>query len=237
MSIEGNLQEMSVADLIQHSCAEGKIIRILLQDDVRDLTGSVFIESGEITHAELGTLEGEEAVYSLLSWDEGTFRQDPDMPAPVRTIHRNTTGILLEGMRRIDEKEVDQAMFDSRDITESGIEPPQDEPDDSPWAELLRLAMSTDGVEGTVVAAQDGIVIAHDVDANPEKEGAVVVYIGLAASQIEQILGDCRFKWGRVKISQENVLVIGRTDHYIGLFLDDRASPALIASQILDKLD
>jgi predicted regulator of Ras-like GTPase activity (Roadblock/LC7/MglB family) len=238
MSIEGNLQEMNVADLIQHSCAEGRTIRITLQNNVEDITGIVFIDSGEIVHAELGSLKGEEAVYSLLSWEEGTFQRDPDVPAPEHTVHRSTTGVLLEGMRRIDEQANLQLMQGPNTHSpESGMGTLQDEPEDSPWDELIKLCMSTEGVEGTIIAAQDGIVIAHDIDANPDKEGAVIVYIGLAASQTEQVLEDCVFQWGRVKISQENILVIGRKDHYIGLFLDDRASPALVASQILEKLE
>jgi predicted regulator of Ras-like GTPase activity (Roadblock/LC7/MglB family) len=237
MSLQGNLREMNVADLIQHNCVEGKTARLTLENETKDLQGVVFIEDGQIMHAELEGLEGEEAVYALLAWEEGSFRQDPDLLAPSHTIHRSSTGILLEGMRRIDEGNLLSMQGPVEDLERIEADMERNIPDKTPWSDLLESTHAIDGVKGTVIAASDGIVVAHDIDANPEKEGAVIVYVGHAASQVGRILALSTFKWGRVRISEENVLVINRTDFYIGLFLDDRASPALVAAQVQSMLD
>ncbi len=92
------------------------------------------------------------------------------------------------------------------------------------------------GVTGTVVVARDGVVIAHDIAGNPEKEGAVAVYVGHAAAKIGQSLSLSPFRWAVVGIGQETVLVIEQQDSYVGLFLDERASPAMVAGRALSAL-
>lgn len=42
-------------------------------------------------------------IYELLTWDEGTFEIEQNVSPPKRTITTNWSGLLLEGMRRIDE--------------------------------------------------------------------------------------------------------------------------------------
>jgi predicted regulator of Ras-like GTPase activity (Roadblock/LC7/MglB family) len=92
------------------------------------------------------------------------------------------------------------------------------------------------GVAGVVVVARDGVVIAHDLAGIPEKEGAVAVYVGNAAAKIGQSLSLSPFRWAVVGIGQETVLVIEQPDSTVGLFLEERASPAMVASRALSAL-
>jgi hypothetical protein len=56
-----------------------------------------------MTHAQIGVIEGEEALFSILSWSNGSFRFMGGMKAPKVTINTNWEYLLIEGMRKADE--------------------------------------------------------------------------------------------------------------------------------------
>ena len=71
---------------------------------------------GRIVHAELGDLEGEEAVYSLAIWREGEFRFDTGVNTPRQTIQKSNTSLLMEAARRLDEWRVLSRKIPSVDL-------------------------------------------------------------------------------------------------------------------------
>jgi predicted regulator of Ras-like GTPase activity (Roadblock/LC7/MglB family) len=104
--------------------------------------------------------------------------------------------------------------------------------------ELATKLNTIEGVDGVVIAARDGIVLAHELhDADPDKEGAVAVFVGNAASQASESLALGPFDWGTVSIGNDVVLVIEQPDYYVGLLLAERASPSLVASNAREMLE
>jgi len=98
----GSLSEMGLVDLLQ-------TIDISRKSGVLELTsggrsGTVHFQSGRLVHAESGSLEGDQAIYRFLVWNEGEFDLEfrPVEP-PRETIQSSTQGLLMEGMRRVDE--------------------------------------------------------------------------------------------------------------------------------------
>ena len=73
MAIKGDLKDMSLPGLIQMICTEQRKAALLIRHNRVD-EGALFFEGGEIVHARTGSLAGEEAVYHLLQWSEGTFQ-------------------------------------------------------------------------------------------------------------------------------------------------------------------
>jgi len=65
--------------------------------------GKVYVEQGNVIHARFRELSGESALYQLLSWKDGEFEVEMDIKAEERTIAKNVEGLLLEGMKKIDE--------------------------------------------------------------------------------------------------------------------------------------
>ena len=65
--------------------------------------GYVYLQNGQITHAKLGDVEGEDAIYALALWSQGTFQFSPGVESEARTISRSNTNLLLEAARRSDE--------------------------------------------------------------------------------------------------------------------------------------
>jgi predicted regulator of Ras-like GTPase activity (Roadblock/LC7/MglB family) len=101
---------------------------------------------------------------------------------------------------------------------------------------LLDALKGIPGVTGTVIVAHDGAVTAHEITGDPEKEGALAAYVGQTAARIGEALALNPMKWAVVTLGPEGVLVLQHGESYIGLFLDDHASPAMVASRALGAL-
>ncbi|MFO0695682.1 MAG: DUF4388 domain-containing protein [Polyangiales bacterium] len=98
----GSLSDMGLVDLLQTIDISRKSGVLYLTS--RHKRGAVYFSDGAIRHAVLGKLKGDAAVYRFLVWNEGEF--DLEF-RPVRieetTITMSTQGLLMEGMRRVDE--------------------------------------------------------------------------------------------------------------------------------------
>lgn len=98
----GSLSEMGLVDLLQTIDISRKSGVLHLSNG--DKRGAVFFDEGSLAHAELGSLRGEHAVYRFLVWNDGHFDLE-FRPVRIadRTIQTSTQGLLMEGMRRVDE--------------------------------------------------------------------------------------------------------------------------------------
>ena len=100
--IQGRLEELGIADLMQSIEMGQKSCRLTLRRDGE--TCEMFFQGGQCRHARLGKIEGEEAVYPAVHWTDGDFEIDFNARATDRTtITRSTTGLLMEAMRLLDE--------------------------------------------------------------------------------------------------------------------------------------
>ncbi len=100
--LTGRVTDMPVVDVIQ-------TIEISRKSGVIQLVGergrqaAIYFRDGKVIDAEAGTLQGEDAIYRLLTWREGEFE------VVFRTVRRrdvimtSSQGLLMEGMRRLDE--------------------------------------------------------------------------------------------------------------------------------------
>jgi len=99
----GSLSEMSVVDLLQTIDVSRKSGVLHLSSGDGD-QGMISFDSGAVIHARVDELGGEDAVYRLLLWREGSFDLEFRRVSLVeRTVHRTTQALLMEGMRRLDE--------------------------------------------------------------------------------------------------------------------------------------
>jgi hypothetical protein len=63
----------------------------------------VFFAEGQVKHATYGTLVGDEAVFKVLRWTGGNFQLDFEGKTDKETTQLNTQGLLMEGLRLLDE--------------------------------------------------------------------------------------------------------------------------------------
>jgi CheY-like chemotaxis protein len=98
----GRVQDMPVVDVIQtiEISRKSGVIQFVGE---RGRQAAIYFRDGRVIDAEAGALQGEDAVYRLLTWSEGEFE------VVFRTVRRrevitvSSQGLLMEGMRRLDE--------------------------------------------------------------------------------------------------------------------------------------
>jgi len=98
----GRVADMPVVDVIQtiEISRKSGVIQFVGE---RNRQAAIYFREGRVIDAEAGALQGEDAVYRLLTWSEGDFE------VVFRTVRRreviatSSQGLLMEGMRRLDE--------------------------------------------------------------------------------------------------------------------------------------
>ncbi len=99
--VSGSLADMNAMDIIQSVATGYKDVEIRLEGNGQ--RGRIYVQRGEIVHAELGTEAGEMAFYKLVALQEGRFQILPCSVFPERTVHGSTMSLLMEGARQVDE--------------------------------------------------------------------------------------------------------------------------------------
>ncbi|HEX4826024.1 MAG TPA: DUF4388 domain-containing protein [Candidatus Polarisedimenticolaceae bacterium] len=99
---EGDLEALSVVDIVQTLSLGGKTARVLVSSSLR--RGEIWIQDGAVTHAAAGRLLGDLAVYSLIEVVSGHFAVEYGVSTETRSITQDTTYLVLEGLRRVDER-------------------------------------------------------------------------------------------------------------------------------------
>ena len=107
--VRGNLSQMNVIDLMQSLEMGRKSCQLTLTKDGEKC--EVFFVEGQVKHATYGSLAGDEAVFKVLRWTGGSFQLDFEGKTDKETTQLNTQGLLMEGLRLLDESQ--------RDTTES----------------------------------------------------------------------------------------------------------------------
>ncbi len=108
--LRGSLRTLSLPTIVQVNSVERTQAR--LQIKRRGKVGYVFFAGGEVMHAEVDSLVGPEALYELLTWEDGSFVLEMDVLPPTRTIAEGWSGLLMEGLRRIDERSIANEIAD-----------------------------------------------------------------------------------------------------------------------------
>ncbi|MFY0580051.1 response regulator [Cystobacter fuscus] len=96
----GNLVDMGVVDLVQTFEIGRKTGTISIKGD---RVATIYFKEGRVIDAEMGRLKGENAFYRLLNATEGEFEVQFSALDRSERIEVSTQGLLMEGMRRLDE--------------------------------------------------------------------------------------------------------------------------------------
>ena len=104
-TMTGSIAEVALPDLLQLFSASKKtgVLQVTTESDV----GSIYLDDGKVQFAAVNGDESvppEKAFYRVLVWDTGTFDLLPKVERefPV-TIQMSIEGLLMEGMRQLDE--------------------------------------------------------------------------------------------------------------------------------------
>lgn len=94
----GTIENVALADLMQMICLAqmSHVIRV----EHESSGGSIFVRSGQVAHAEMGSNQGEEPLFEMLRWRRGSFEAAPSQSSETpATITRGWEYLLIEAMR------------------------------------------------------------------------------------------------------------------------------------------
>ena len=100
-SFAGELKDLSIVELVQMLNLNKKsgVLKIEGQG-----SGEIYLQGGNLIGAKIADKEGEEAIYELVTFEDGTFNfevSDEDFPANIKT---GTMNVIMEACRIMDEK-------------------------------------------------------------------------------------------------------------------------------------
>lgn len=103
--VTGKLRQISLPDLIQlfQGNRQSGTIELVREGAGGPEEGTITLDQGDVVQAAVGAVEGEKALFRLLTWGDGSFafrHGTGDVPHQIQTPTRN---LLLEGMRQVDE--------------------------------------------------------------------------------------------------------------------------------------
>jgi len=103
--VRGNLAQMNVIDLMQSLEMGRKSCQLSLSNAGEKC--EVFFVEGQVKHATYGSLVGDAAVFKVLRWTGGNFELNFEGKTDKETTQLNTQGLLMEGLRLLDEAQRD----------------------------------------------------------------------------------------------------------------------------------
>lgn len=104
--VRGSLAQMNVIDLVQSLEMGRKSCLLTLTKDGDKC--EMYFSEGQVPHATYGALSGDAAVFKVLKWTGGNFQINFDGKTKQQTTTLNTQGLLMEGLRLLDEEKRDQ---------------------------------------------------------------------------------------------------------------------------------
>ena len=108
-SFSGSLKKLTVMDVVQLKCLARATVRLDFTNRSLDLVGRIFLDNGEITHAEVSPQrgstihEGEKALAEILGWRGGQVEEVGGSLPAKRTIHAGWQSVLLNAAQLVDE--------------------------------------------------------------------------------------------------------------------------------------
>lgn len=99
----GTLRNIQLNDLIQMCCLSAVSLGIRVTKNKKN--GTIFIQDGQIVHAEVESIQGEEAFYTILGWESGVFETIDSGVITNPTIQKNYQFLLMEAAHQADERE------------------------------------------------------------------------------------------------------------------------------------
>ncbi len=219
-AVRGNLRDLGLASIISVNCNEHNQAELLIRRQGR--LAAMYFENGTIVHASLDDQEGEGVIYELLAWEDGSFSLTQGIAPPKRTVETDWTGLLLEGMRRLDEESADlESLLDVTQAT-------QDENLDR----VARALNVMDGIDGVVICSAGGELLGQATSVDPLRQATLTALLGHRAESLGIALNAARPKQLLLMAEKRGTIIIPYQQNYVGISLTERASAESMVTEI-----
>jgi hypothetical protein len=113
-AFSGSLSQFKIIDIMRLLTSEGKTGVLNLQRGKEK--GEIYTTKGALVHAICKDGIGEEAVFVMLTWADGTFNFTPNVMSEEKTIEKNTPALLEEKIKQLEEWRQIKEIIPSQDI-------------------------------------------------------------------------------------------------------------------------
>ena len=100
-AIKGSLSELSIIDWMQSLEQGRKSCTLILRSGKEECR--LYFTEGQATHATCGSLVGDKVAFRALAWMDGEWELDFSKTSTERTTTMSTQGLMMEGLRLLDE--------------------------------------------------------------------------------------------------------------------------------------
>ncbi len=100
MALVGDLKDLRLPSLIQLNCMERNTAKMTIA--YGNKYGFIYFDDGQVVHAEFDPEMGEKAVFRLLTLEDGKFKVESGIRAPIKSINTSWNNLLLDGLHKID---------------------------------------------------------------------------------------------------------------------------------------
>jgi len=219
-AVRGNLRDLGLASIISVNCNEHKQAELLIRRQGR--LAAIYFENGTIAHAALDDQEGEGVIYELLSWEDGSFSLEQGVPPPKRTVETDWTGLVLEGMRRLDE-----------DMPGSELEWDESETQQEQTMDRVARALKAlEGIEGVVVCSQGGELLGQATNADAVRKAMLTAFAGRRTKTLGVLLNGRQLRQVVMAGEKRGTMLVTHEQNYVGLSLAERTSAQSMAPDI-----
>jgi CheY-like chemotaxis protein len=106
----GTLHGISLPMFLQLIDMEQKTCTLRVHEKEKGGEGVLFFREGELLEARTGSKHGEEAVYTILSWDDVLISIQNTCSIKTRKIHKDSQALLMDAMRIKDESKEEESL-------------------------------------------------------------------------------------------------------------------------------
>lgn len=196
----GVLRKVGLHDILQIECLARS--SSVLEITNPDAQGSIWVETGSIIHAQVGSLAGEEAFQRLLALSRGQFQVKAFSEPPARTISGPWEFLLMEAARKRDEELEAASQSAGQAVT---VEPEEVRLEDLPSLFQMAPASPPPAVAPETIAAsidspKPGLAPPRKVEAASPSPGPEPPPTRPYRPQIEEVMvcsnqGDVLYEW------------------------------------------
>lgn len=226
--LQGQLSSMSLASIIQINCEEQNTG--VLQLRRRRQSGQIYFNNGRVIHAATEEVSGEEAVYQLLQWQEGSFALEMGRTPAMQTIDAGWSELVLEGMRRMDEVVAEQEIPWGEMVFETDRKGAPTQPEIP--QRLVRALSQIDGVSGALICNPDGQLLAHTFEDGENAIGEITRFLTQQAEKMDAILAARGVNWILLGKAEEQHLLLKDEDYLIFLRVMKRTADELLVQSV-----
>jgi hypothetical protein len=231
MGVKGSLQDMSLTSLISVNCNERNQAHLSITR--QGVQAHLYFFDGRIVHATCDSLQGDQAIYQLVTWNDGEFELETGVSQAEQTVSPDWSGVLLEGMRRLDEGNLSQGIWNETAQEPLGASAPlQDDTADRMARGLVRIP----GIDQAVVCSSDGQLQGCDATHSPMAFSALVAFTAQRAVILGALLN--AGAWVRIDLTgeQHKMMFVPNANQYVGLVLSSQETAESLVPTVLSTV-